>query len=129
MPEEKNKQLKKLEFRAKLPKYFRAAAVIGLITTVIVIVIAFIFTDNNEFRMKSLPANLSEDVVAEISNFERRETDDQGNLKYFIKADKATTFSDNHQEMENMFVQVFDETGQNSDVITAEKGDLHSEGK
>ena len=122
MPEEKNKQLKKLEFRAKLPKYFRAAAVIGLITTVMVIVIAFIFTDRTEFRMKSLPANLSENVVAEVTNFERRETDDQGNLKYFIKADKATTFSDNHQEMENMFVQVFDETGQNSDVITAEKG-------
>ncbi|MGI9054782.1 MAG: LPS export ABC transporter periplasmic protein LptC, partial [Pyrinomonadaceae bacterium] len=105
-----------------MPKYFRVGAVFGLIATVIVIVIAFIFTDSAEFRMKSLPANLSEDVIAEVSNFERRETDDQGNPKYFIKADKATTFSDNHQEMENMFVQVFDETGQNSDVISAEKG-------
>ncbi|CAN5864535.1 hypothetical protein BH20ACI4_BH20ACI4_31050 [soil metagenome] len=122
MSKEKNKQLQKLQFRANLPKYFRVGAVFGLIATVIVIVIAFIFTDSAEFRMKSLPANLSEDVIAEVSNFERRETDDQGNPKYFIKADKATTFSDNHQEMENMFVQVFDETGQNSDVISAEKG-------
>ena len=43
MPEEKNKQLKKLQFRANLPKYFRVGAVFGLIATMIVIVIAFYF--------------------------------------------------------------------------------------
>ncbi|MEO6588810.1 MAG: LPS export ABC transporter periplasmic protein LptC [Pyrinomonadaceae bacterium] len=122
MSEEKNKQLQKFQTRANLPKYFRVAAVLGLITTVIVIVVAFLFTDRTEFRMKSLPANLSENVVAQINQFERRETDEQGNPKYYIKAEKATTFSDNHQEMENVFLQVYDETGQNSDVITAEKG-------
>lgn len=124
MSEEKNKneQLKKLQSRANLPKYFRIGAIAGLCVTVIVIALAFIFTDRNEFRMKSFPANLSKDVIAEVNQFERRETDDNGNLKYFIKADKATTFSDNHLEMENVYLQVFDETGQNSDVITAEKG-------
>ncbi len=122
MPEEKSKQLKKLQTRANLPKYFRFAAVFGLIATVIVIAIAFIFSNRTEFRMKSLPANLSENVVAEVKRFERRETDEQGNLKYFIRADKAQTFSDNHQEMENIYLQVYDETGKNSDVITAQKG-------
>ncbi len=119
--EEKNKKLRKLHFQAKLPKYFRVGALVGLAATVLVILIAFVFTDRTEFRMKSLPANLSKDVIAEINQFERRETDDQGNPKYFIRADKATTFSDNHQEMENIFLQVFDETGEKSDVITAEK--------
>ena len=124
MPEEKNKneQLKKLQSRANLPKYFRIGAVFALVITVVVIVLAFIFTKRTEFRMTSLPANLSKDAVAEVNQFERRETDDNGNLKYFIKADKATTFSDNHQEMENIYLQVFDETAQNSDIITAEKG-------
>lgn len=121
MPKEKSQQLEQLQFRAKLPKYFRVGAVLGLITTVFVIIIAFIFTDRAEFRMKSLPANLSKDVIAEVNTFERRETDDSGNPKYLIRAEKATTFSDNHQEMENIYLQVFDETGQNSDVITSEK--------
>ncbi len=121
MSEEQNKQLQKLQFRANLPKYFRVGAVFGLVAVVIVIIVAFIFTDRAEFRMKSLPANLSEDVIAEVNDFERRETDEQGNPKYLIRAEKATTFSDNHQEMENIFLQVFDETGQNSDVITSEK--------
>lgn len=122
MPKDKIENLQKLHFQANLPKYFRVGALLGLITTVLVIVIAFFFTDRTEFRMKSLPANLSKDVVAEVNRFERRETDDQGNPKYFIKAEKATTYADNHQEMENIFLQVFDETGQKSDVITAEKG-------
>ena len=107
MPEEKNKQLKKLQTRANLPKYFRVGAILGLITTVIVIAIAFIFSNRTEFRMKSLPANLSENVVAEVNQFERRETDEQGNPKYYIRADKAKTFSDNHQEMENSFFAGF----------------------
>lgn len=124
MPEEnnKNKQLEKLQARANLPKYFRVGAVFALAITIIVIVLAFIFTDRTEFRMKSYPTNLSKDVVAEVNKFERRETDDNGNLKYFIKAEKATTFSDNHQEMQNIYLQVYDETAQNSDIITAEKG-------
>ena len=41
--------------------------------------------------------------------------------KYYIRADKATSFADNHQEMENVYLQVFDETGNASDQISAQK--------
>jgi LPS export ABC transporter protein LptC/lipopolysaccharide transport protein LptA len=121
MPENKRKNVKNLEFRARLPLYVRGFAVFGLIITVLIIGLGFYLSRNNrEFRMKNFPAALSKDVVAEVSNYERRETED-GVLKYYLKADHARTFADNHQELENVFLQVFDETGAGYDTITANK--------
>lgn len=115
------KNIKNLHFRARLPQYARMLAIFGLIGTVLAIGMAFYLGYGKpEFRMKSFPTNLSEDVVAEVSNYERRETED-GVLKYYIKADNARTFTDNHQELENVYLEVFNETGENPDTITAEK--------
>ncbi len=70
--------------------------------------------------MKSQDAQLSEDVTAEVNGYERTET--EGDVKkYYIKADHAKTFTDNHQELEGVFLQVFDETGEKNDQITAQK--------
>ncbi len=63
--------------------------------------------------MKGLPTELSKDAIGEVKGYERRETED-GVLKYYIKADKATTFSDKHQELENIYLQLFNE-GDESD--------------
>lgn len=121
MVETKRQNIKKLQHRANLPKYFRVAAVFALALTILVIGIGFYQSWNNEtFRMKSFPTELSKNVVAVINNYERTET--EGDIKkYYIKADKATTYDDNHQELENVFLQVFDETGELSDKITAAK--------
>ncbi|MEO8648519.1 MAG: LPS export ABC transporter periplasmic protein LptC, partial [Acidobacteriota bacterium] len=112
--------MKRFEFRASLPKYFRLAAVGALVLTVLMVVIGFYRSRNNpEFRMKGFPTTLSKDVIAEINGYERRET--EGNVvKYYIKADKAITFTDNHQELENVYLQVFGPEG-NYDQITAAK--------
>ena len=111
--------IKNLQFRAKLPFIFRVLAIFAIAATVFAIGIGFYQSRNNrEFRMKSLPAELSQDVVAEVNGYERRETDGE-RLKYYIKADKARTFTDNHQELENAFIQVFDETGENSDKLSS----------
>lgn len=69
--------------------------------------------------MKSFPTSLSKDVVAVVNGYERREMEGDV-VKYFIKADKATTFSDNHQELESVYLEVFDPAG-GSDKITAAK--------
>ena len=122
MPEIKRPEIKKLQTRANLPKYFRVAAIFALITTVLIVGIGFYRARNNqEFRMKGFPTELSKDVIAEISGYERTET--EGDVKkYYIKADKARMFADNHQEMENVFLQVFDDSGDaTSDRITAAK--------
>jgi lipopolysaccharide export system protein LptA len=119
MPETKQQNLKNLQLRAKLPLVFRVLAIFAIAATVFAIGIGFYSSRNNrEFRMKSLPAELSQDVVAEVVGYERRETDGE-KLKYYIKADRAKTFTDNHLELENAFIQVFDETGENSDKISS----------
>ncbi len=118
--EEKTK--KKYQLRAKFPFILRVAAIFGLAATILVIGIGFYFNiGKDEFRLKPQHTQLSEDVVGVVKGYERRESDN-GNLKYFIKADQATTFSDEHQELQNVFLQVFDENDQEiSDKINADK--------
>ena len=119
MAETNSEQLRRLHLRANLPRYARYGAVALSIVAVALIGISFIRSrQNQEFRMKGFPTSLSKDVVASVAGYERTEYD-QGQRKYYIKADKATTFADQHQEMENVFLQVFD--GERSDKITAEK--------
>lgn len=121
MPEKTRPEIKKLQKRADLPAYFRVFAVATLILVVLGIGIAFYNGRNRaEFRLKPEHARLSKDVVAEVNGFER--TESEGDVKkYYLRADKATTFTDNHQELENVYLQVFDETGEGSDKITAAK--------
>ena len=121
MSENKRPEIKKLQTRANLPKYFRVAAIFALVFTVLIVGIGFYRARNNqEFRMKGFPTELSKDVIAEINGYERTETEGEVK-KYYIKADKARTYADNHQEMENVFLQVYDDSGDTSDRITAAK--------
>ena len=121
MPEKNNSSIRQFHLRAKLPQYFRYAALGLFALTIVGIVIGFYWSRNNpDFRMKSFPTTLSKDVTAVVNDYERREMDGDV-VKYFIKADKATTFSDNHQELENVYLEVFDETGGLSDKITSTK--------
>lgn len=121
MSEIKRQNIKKLQRRADLPKYFRVGAIVALCLTVLIVGIGFYRARNiTEFRMKSLPTELSKDVVATVNGYERTET--EGEIKkYYIKADKATTFADNHQEMENIYLEVFDDKSDKLDKISASK--------
>ncbi|MGI8640518.1 MAG: LPS export ABC transporter periplasmic protein LptC [Pyrinomonadaceae bacterium] len=115
------KNIKNLELRAKMPQIFRVLAIFALAATLIAIGIGFYRAYGyKEFRMKGLPTELSKDVVAEVSGYERRETEGDV-VKYYIKADKATTFTDNHQELENVFLQVYDDRGEKFDQMTGQK--------
>ena len=104
-----------------MPLIVRVLAVVALAATVIAIGIGFYRNRNyQEFRMKSFPTELSKDVVAQVNGYERRETDGDI-IKYYIKADRATTYTDNHQELENAFFQVYDERGETYDQLKAQK--------
>jgi LPS export ABC transporter protein LptC/lipopolysaccharide transport protein LptA len=109
-----------LHFKARLPLYFRVGAVVFLGLTIAAVVIGYYRARSNaEFRMVGFPAELSKDVVATVSGYERREADGE-TLKYLIKADTATTFSDNHQELTNVHLQLYADDG-NFDEITGQK--------
>jgi len=95
-------------------------AVAVLVVTVLAIGLGYYRAKStSEFRMQGFPTELSKDVVASVNGYERTEYEGEKPV-YVIKADKATTYSDNHQELENVHLQVYDETGQN-DEITANK--------
>ncbi len=121
MSEIKRQNIKKLQRRANVPKYFRVGAIVALCLTVLIVGIGFFRARNIEnFRMKSFPTELSKDVVATVNGYERTETEDDVK-KYYIKADKATTFADKHQEMENVYLEVFDDKSDTFDKISASK--------
>lgn len=110
------------KLRASLPRYVRYGA-LGLMAVAIFVVLVGFYRarSTSPFRLKSEHAQLSTDVIAEVSGYERLETDN-GVSKYYIKADHARTFSDQHQEFENVYIEVFDPEGGRSDKMTGESG-------
>src|ERR1035437_1179197 len=107
--------------RAKLPRLFRYAAIVLLAVTVLVVVAGFYRArSKTPFKLKGEQAQLSTEVTAEVNGYERLET--EGDLaKYYIKADHAKTFSDNHQEFENAYLEVYDSSGSDPNKMTAQK--------
>jgi lipopolysaccharide export system protein LptA len=117
----KKTTIERFNLRAKMPQYFRYTAVGLMAVAVLAIVVGFYrSSQSTEFRMKGFPTSLSKDVVAVVNGYERREMDGDV-VKYYIKADKGTSFADNHQELENVYLEVFDANGAGSDKITAAK--------
>ena len=120
MPENKPQNQSDYRLRAKLPHYFRILAGVAIAATILTVVVGFYRSrSNSPFKLKSEHTQLSTDVVAEVNGYERLETDG-GITKYFIKADYAKTFSDNHQELQNVYMEVYDKEGVAKDKMTAE---------
>lgn len=106
--------------RAKLPQYFRYGALGALGIVLLAVVVGFYRErSRSPFKLKSEHAQLSTDVVAEVNGYERLESD-AGLSKYYIKADHAKTFSDNHQELENVYLETYDADGVSNNKMTAE---------
>jgi len=110
---------KDYRLRAQAPRVIRYVAIAVIAVTVIVVGVAFYRESSTTgFKLKSEHAQLSTDVVAEVSGYERLETD--GTLrKHLVRADFARTFSDNHQELTNAYVQIFDDAGEPADEMSA----------
>lgn len=121
MTERETDNLKGYHLRARLPRIFRFAA-IGLLAVSVVVVVITLFRGGNSspFRLKSEHTQLSTDVTAEVTGYERLETDN-GVSKYYIKADHARTFSDNHQELDNAYFEIYDSEGNFANKMTAQQ--------
>ncbi|QQS41907.1 MAG: LPS export ABC transporter periplasmic protein LptC [Acidobacteriota bacterium] len=117
MTEDKKNDLEKFHLRARLPYILRGVAIVGGIAAVLAVAVGlYLGSFRQEFRMKSLPTTLSENVVAVVNGYERKESENSV-LKYVIRADKATTFDDEHQELEKVILEVYAD----GDVSKADK--------
>ncbi len=106
--------------RAKLPQYFRFVAIGAIAVTIFAVVVGFYRErSKSPFKLRSEHTQLSTDVTADVNGYERLESD-SGVSKYYIKADSAKTFSDNHQELENVYIETYDKDGVSNNKMTAE---------
>ena len=120
MPEKELHNQNEYRLRAKLPQYFRIAAIGAIAITIFVVVVGFYREHSKSpFKLKSEHTQLSTDVTADVNGYERLESDG-GVTKYYIKADSARTFSDNHQELENVYLETYDKEGVSDNKMTAE---------
>lgn len=104
-----------------MPEYVRFFSIAALVVAVLVVVVGFYRErSRSPFRLKSEHARLSTDVTAEVNNYERLESDG-GVSKYYIKASFAKTFSDNHQELENVYLEVYDKDGVTKDHMVSDR--------
>jgi LPS export ABC transporter protein LptC len=117
--EDHRKKVSLLELRARLPLIVRILAIGGLAVTLLFVGVGFYRARTKpDFRLKSELAKLSKDVIGVVDGYERRETD-EGIPKYYMKADRATTFADQHQELENVYLELY--SGEQTDKIAANK--------
>lgn len=118
----KDKNNRDFRFRAKVPRYLRTGALVMIAAILGIVTVAF-YRERNKptFHLKSEHAQLSSEVVAEVSGYDRLETDGV-TPKYYIKASTARTFSDNHQELDDVFIQTYDPNGSPADKLSAKKG-------
>ncbi len=120
MPERSTHNQNEYRLRAKLPQYFRFAAIVAIGITIFVVVVGFYREHSKSpFKLKSEHTQLSRDVTADVNGYERLETED-GVAKYYIKADNAKTFADNHQELENVYLETYDNDSVFNNKMTAE---------
>jgi LPS export ABC transporter protein LptC len=120
VPDLKPSDPKEYRLRARLPQYFRFGVLAALGLSILIVAVGFYNGGSRTaFRLKGEHTQLSKDVVAEVSGYERLESDG-GVPKYYIKADHAKTFADNHQELQNVYLEVFAADGSGKDVMSSE---------
>ena len=119
MAETAKNPINNFRIRAALPDATRYVVIALLGISVIALVVAFYRgRSTSSFKVRSEHAQLSTDVIANVNGYERLET--IGDVpKFFIRADNAVTFSDNHQELTNVFVRLYDDAGNEADALAA----------
>jgi LPS export ABC transporter protein LptC/lipopolysaccharide transport protein LptA len=121
MQEVRRKRTVAVGLRARLPLVMRVVAVAALLTGLIVVGVSYYRLRNNKpFRMVGGKPELSTQVVGVVEGYERRITEGD-RLKLYVRAARDITFSDNHHEMEDVLLEVYPETGDKPDKITAQK--------
>jgi len=105
--------------RARFPLVARILAFVLLVAGIGFVGVSYYKLRNQQrFTLAKNAAELSKDVTGVIEGYERRETKN-GRLFLLVKASKDITYSDSHHELENVSIDVYPPSGDQTDKITA----------
>jgi len=121
MQEVTRKRISAVDIRARVPLLARVAALFLLIAGGLFVGVSYYKMRNNQpFRMKSEAPALSKEIVGRVTGYEQRITRND-RLYLWLRAAEDVTYSDGHHELEDVNLQVFSETGDKPDQITASR--------
>jgi LPS export ABC transporter protein LptC/lipopolysaccharide transport protein LptA len=121
MQEVRRKRAIAVGLRTRLPLVARVLALFVLVGGLIYVGISYYRNRNNEpFRMRGEAPELSKQVTSVIDGYERRVMDGE-RLRLLVRAARDITFSDNHHELEEVHLEIYPETGDKPDQITAHR--------
>jgi LPS export ABC transporter protein LptC/lipopolysaccharide transport protein LptA len=119
MQEIRRRKVAGIGLRIAAPKLMRVLALLLLAGGVAAVVISYWrLKDNTEFRLRPGQAQLSTEVVGEITNLEHREMKGD-RLWVVLKADRDLKFSDGHHKLENVHLEVYPDKGDRPDKISS----------
>ncbi len=119
MQEIRQKKVAGIGLRIAAPKLGRALALLLLVCGVAAVAISYwSLRDRTTFRLRPGQAQLSTEVVGEITNLEHREMKGD-RLWVLLKADRDIKFSDGHHRLENVYIEVYPDKGDLPDKISA----------
>jgi lipopolysaccharide transport protein LptA len=108
------------------PERLRRGALFLLAILIGIFVVGYLWsTSNPEFKMKGLPPKLSTDVSAVIEGYSRVEVAPDGS-SFTVRAETATTFTDNHQRLDGVEIEFPGSEG--FDVLKAKRALFIPEG-
>ena len=111
--------LDKYRTRAALPNVLRYIVLVCFGIAIIALVAAFYRgRSTNGFKVRSEHTQLSAEVVANVDNYERLESDN-GINKLYVKAANAVTYTDGHQELTDVFVKLYNDEGTEGETMTS----------
>jgi lipopolysaccharide export system protein LptA len=97
--------LSDLQRIASRPSRVRRLAVFSALGLLSILILGYIWSSSNpEFKMKGLPPTLSNEVSAVVTAYSRREVAPDGS-SFNVIADRATTYTDNHQRLEGVKIE------------------------
>ena len=119
MQEIRKRRVTGIGLRIAAPKLMRVLALLLLAGGVAAVVISYWrLKDNTEFRLRPGQAQLSTEVVGDITNLEHREMKGD-RLWVVLKADRDLKFSDGHHKLVNVHLEVYPDKGDRPDKISA----------
>jgi LPS export ABC transporter protein LptC len=119
MQEIRRRKVAGIGLRIAAPKLARALALLLLVAGVAAVGISYWrLKDRTTFRLRPGQAQLSTEVVGEITNLEHREMKGD-KLWVLLKADRDIKYSDGHHRLENVYIEVYPEQGDLPDKISA----------